>query len=53
MQGKVDFTNVVVSFNGKPTAPIPWTFQTQTAGCGEHASADANGDTVTIAFKTS
>jgi len=44
----VNFTNVAVSFNGKATAPIPWQFMTQTAGCNEHAAANTAGDEVSI-----
>ena len=50
--GAVNFTAVVAAFDGKPVAPLAWSFQTQTAGCGEHASASKAGDSVQIAFNT-
>jgi hypothetical protein len=50
--GSVNFTNVQVSFDSKPVAPIQWTFETQTANCGEHTTATNQGDEVTIHFNT-
>jgi hypothetical protein len=51
--GAVNFTNVAASWDGKPVSPIKWTAMMQTAGCGEHATFDAEGDAVEILFKTS
>ena len=50
--GSVNFTNVKVSFDSKPVMPIKWQFDTQTAGCGEHTTADTQGDQVSIHFNT-
>ena len=50
--GAVNFTGNVAAFDGKVVAPLPWTFMTQTAGCGEHAAADPAGDDVQIIFNT-
>lgn len=46
--GKVVFNDIELAFAGTPMAPIAWTFLTQTAGCGEQASANADGSSVTI-----
>ena len=51
-EGAVNFTSIAASFDGTPTSPLPWVFMTQTAGCGEHAAADARGDAVQILFNT-
>jgi hypothetical protein len=50
--GSVNFTNIKVSFDNAPVDPIKWQFDTQTAGCGEYATADTTGDEVSIHFKT-
>ena len=42
-----------LAFDSKPApAPINWQFKTQTAGCGEAASASDGGREVRIAFNT-
>ena len=52
--GAVNFTVKSLAFDGVEMAPpIDWDFMTQTAGCGERASANADGSLVEISFKTS
>ena len=49
--GVVNFTNVVLAFDNKrPVSPIKWVPMTQTAGCNEHAEANADGSEVAILF---
>ena len=51
--GAVNFSVAALAFDGEEMAPpIAWDFMTQTAGCGEHASANADGTLVEISFDT-
>ena len=50
--GSVNFTSIKVSFDNLPVDPIKWQFDTQTAGCNEHATADSTGEEVSIHFQT-
>lgn len=51
--GAVNFTVNELAFGGNeaPT-PITWQFDTQAAGCGEHASSSEDGKRVAIDFQT-
>jgi len=51
--GAVNFTVTSLAFDNKPApTPINWLLKTQTAGCGEVASASDGGLKVRIAFHT-
>ena len=50
--GSENFTGVALAIDYAPVAPIAWKALTQNAGCGEHATADASGQEVSIITNT-
>jgi hypothetical protein len=52
-EGAVNFTAVALEVGGgAPEQGVAWQAETQGAGCGERAQADARGDAVQILFDT-